>query len=69
MPPWLSEYHSSEVPGSEGALEVSEVGDSDLFAADGDVERDSDLLDMTKGPNVGHLPSIHVDYDQFRKVC
>lgn len=37
---WPSDYHQSEVPGSEGPLEVNEIGDFGANAADGEGEGD-----------------------------
>lgn len=43
MQRWLSEYHPSEVSGSERMLEVPEAGGFDVYAAEIGGESDWDL--------------------------
>lgn len=53
LPRWLSEYHPSEVPGSEEPSEVLEVGDFDGYVAVVEGEGDWDLSNLTGGPVLG----------------
>lgn len=65
---WLSQYHASEVPGSEETSEVPDVGDFDAYGADVESLGAWDLSDYTGGLDLGHRASIRVDYDHVREV-
>lgn len=65
---WMSEYHSSKVPGSEGMSYVPEACDFDSYADDMEGEGDWDFPNST-GSGMGHCASTVVDYDHLLKVC
>lgn len=50
-------------------LEVPEVDDFDVYAADVEVEGEWDFSELTGGPDLGHLVSLCIDYEPLREVC
>lgn len=66
--PWLSEYHTSEVPGLDGPWRIPEVGRFDSYGDDVEGKGGWDFLDSTPGPCLGHLVSTHASYDQLQEV-
>lgn len=67
--PLLSEYHLSEVPGSEEPSGVSEDGRYDAYVADVENNGDSCLFDLSGDLYMGHRASILVGCDQLKELC
>lgn len=66
---WWAEHYLSDVSGLEGPYEVPEVADTDAYVVSVEGESNWDVSDWIDGPDLGHLASISVDYDQFQAVC